>query len=81
MPRASTVLSVVGITTVVAVVGYAIWFDQKRRHDAEFRRQLRKYLLTLPSSLRILSRRTAHQVNLIRERPQKDRQVSQAGCF
>lgn len=46
MPRASTVLSVVGVTTAVAIAGYAIWFDQKRRHDAEFRRQLSKYLLT-----------------------------------
>jgi len=40
MPRASTVVTVVGVTAAVGVIGYAIWFDQKRRHDAEFRRQL-----------------------------------------
>jgi hypothetical protein len=51
MPGAPTVLSVVGVTAVVAVVGYAVWFDQKRRNDPGFRRQLSKSLSRLASCL------------------------------
>ncbi|KAF8314782.1 MAS20-domain-containing protein [Clavulina sp. PMI_390] len=42
MVKTSTVLTVAGVTTAVAAVGYAVWFDQKRRSDADFRKKLRK---------------------------------------
>jgi import receptor subunit TOM20 len=41
----SKALAVVGATAAIAasaLVGYAVYFDYKRRHDPEFRRTLSK---------------------------------------
>jgi import receptor subunit TOM20 len=40
--RASTVLSVTGVTLVTGFLGYAVYFDYKRRNDPAFRTKLRK---------------------------------------
>ncbi|KAI0034081.1 hypothetical protein K488DRAFT_46217 [Vararia minispora EC-137] len=39
--RSSTIFTIAGITLVTSAVVYAVWFDSKRRNDAEFRRKLR----------------------------------------
>ena len=40
--RLSTALSWTGVTLSVAAVGYAVYFDYRRRNDPTFRKQLRK---------------------------------------
>ncbi|KAK3813404.1 MAG: MAS20 protein import receptor-domain-containing protein [Benniella sp.] len=40
--KTSTIVAVTVGTLAVATVGYAIYFDQKRRNDPEFRRKLKK---------------------------------------
>lgn len=41
----TTLLTIAGVATVAAV-GYAVYFDQKRRSDANFRRQLSEFCCT-----------------------------------
>ena len=40
--KLSTVLTTTGISLGLAVVGYAIYFDYRRRNDPSFRKLLRK---------------------------------------
>ncbi|KAI0796857.1 hypothetical protein C8Q75DRAFT_214382 [Abortiporus biennis] len=40
--RATTVFTVAGVTVLGGLLAYAVYFDYKRRNDAEFRRKLRK---------------------------------------
>ncbi|WFD32725.1 mitochondrial import receptor subunit tom20 [Malassezia sp. CBS 17886] len=40
--KLSTALSFSGVTLAVATVGYAVYFDYRRRNDPHFRKQLRK---------------------------------------
>lgn len=40
--RTQTILSVTGLTVLTSVVGYAIYFDYKRRNDPAFRSALRR---------------------------------------
>lgn len=40
--RTSTVLGLTGATVVTGLLGYAVYFDHKRRNDPAFRSALRK---------------------------------------
>jgi import receptor subunit TOM20 len=40
--RTSSVLSLTGATLIGGLIGYAAYFDYKRRNDPEFRRKLKK---------------------------------------
>ncbi|KAG6850625.1 hypothetical protein H0H93_010817 [Arthromyces matolae] len=40
--RAGSLLAITGITLLSGAVAYALYFDHKRRNDAEFRKMLRK---------------------------------------
>ncbi|KAF8076722.1 MAS20-domain-containing protein [Lyophyllum atratum] len=40
--RASSIITIAGITVLGGVLAYAFYFDHKRRNDVEFRKQLRK---------------------------------------
>lgn len=42
MVRTSTILTATGVTLLTAGVGYAVYFDYKRRSDPQFRKALRK---------------------------------------
>ncbi|KAF8525317.1 hypothetical protein JB92DRAFT_2877469 [Gautieria morchelliformis] len=42
MSRATTFVTIAAVTALTVVVGYAAYFDYKRRNDASFRKRLRK---------------------------------------
>ncbi|KAI0346773.1 MAS20-domain-containing protein [Trametopsis cervina] len=42
LPRTSTILTIAGATAVTGALAYAVYFDYKRRNDADFRKKLRK---------------------------------------
>ena len=39
--KTSTIFTITGATILTGAVAYAVWFDNKRRNDASFRKQLR----------------------------------------
>ena len=41
-PSNKTFITVAAVTTLTLVVGYAAYFDYKRRNDAAFRKRLRE---------------------------------------
>jgi mitochondrial import receptor subunit TOM20 len=42
--RTSTILTIAGVTVLSGALAYAVYFDYKRRNDAEFRKKLRKFI-------------------------------------
>lgn len=40
--RTSTFLTIAGVTVLGGFLAYALYFDHKRRNDADFRKKLRK---------------------------------------
>ena len=40
--RTSTILTIAGVTVLGGALAYAVYFDYKRRNDAEFRKKLRE---------------------------------------
>jgi len=45
--RASTIITIAGVTVLGGFLAYAAYFDYKRRNDVQFRKQLREYQLHL----------------------------------
>lgn len=51
--KSRNVLAIAAATVATGVLAYVVYFDYKRRNDAQFRRKLREYILTLPVTLTI----------------------------
>ena len=47
MSRTFSFLTVAGVTLAGGLLAYAAYFDYKRRNDAEFRKRLRMFHITL----------------------------------
>lgn len=51
--KSRNVLAIAAATVATGVLAYVVYFDYKRRNDAQFRRKLREYIQTLPVTLTI----------------------------
>ena len=47
MERSSTIFTVAGVAIAAGLAAYAVYFDYKRRNDADFRRKLSKSFIFL----------------------------------
>ena len=71
--RTSTIFTIAGVTVLGGALAYAVYFDYKRRNDAEFRKKLREL------RLRPCSTERTHPVGVHRER-QKTRRQGRDEC-
>ncbi|KIJ56604.1 hypothetical protein M422DRAFT_773393 [Sphaerobolus stellatus SS14] len=65
--RTSSIVTIAAVTTVAAIVGYAVYFDHKRRNDIEFRKSLRKQQKKVHKTVSKEKSRTAITPEDIRE--------------